>query len=72
MIIDDKKVDRQNDRLDKDQIETLQIGKNSNAIILQGLPGTGKTYAGVERILYRHIYQYITLGKHYFIGRDLK
>ena len=35
------------------QREAIELRQDKSAIVLHGVPGSGKTFSGVERILYR-------------------
>jgi hypothetical protein len=39
--------------LSKSQVQSLTLGNGERAIVLHGVPGSGKTFSGVERILIR-------------------
>ena len=40
------------------QREAIELRQDKSAIVLHGVPGSGKTFSGVERILYRQATQY--------------
>ena len=42
-----------NKGISESQRKSIELGADRSAIVLHGVPGSGKTFSGVERIIYR-------------------
>ena len=42
-----------NKGISESQRKSIELGADESAIVLHGVPGSGKTFSGVERIIYR-------------------
>lgn len=44
-----------NKGISESQRKSIELGADRSAIVLHGVPGSGKTFSGVERIIYRQV-----------------